>query len=360
MKLQRVGKRLEQLRKARVMSQRDLARYLDVSHVMVSKYERDLASPREGSLKQIADFFDVPVNLLYRPPTIKLDNVRYRATKEISYSMAHQHFLKAEISRRLETLAKNIGTDFWAHYHKFNLPRGLPREIETMEEIESFADKVRSSWNLGIQPIASVIDTLELSGVKVLGMPSFDPGFDGLWTCVDKQLNVIVISLDRPGDRIRFTLAHELGHILLEGRTGPRLNLEDACYRFAGAFLVPKAAVIENLGERRRLIPTSELIMLKHRFGASIQVWLHRAHQCGVVSPTRYQEMRSGLEMRNMTDIEPGLPYPVQRGEYFLRRILRLGYEGAISSPSMKEILEAEGFDEITTQYELSGVGTSS
>ena len=61
--------------------------------------------------------------------------------------------------------------------------------------------------------------------------------FDGLQaTVADKP--VIVVSKGWPGDRQRFTLAHELGHLLLHGRLTDGLDEERACHRFASAFLL--------------------------------------------------------------------------------------------------------------------------
>ena len=58
--------------------------------------------------------------------------------------------------------------------------------------------------------------------------------FDGLAADIN-GLPFLIVSSQWPGDRQRFTLAHELGHRLLTGRLAPELNEEVACNRFAGA-----------------------------------------------------------------------------------------------------------------------------
>ena len=53
----RIGKRLEQLRKSRVISQRALAQKLGLAHTTVARYELGLTTPRTENLATIADFF---------------------------------------------------------------------------------------------------------------------------------------------------------------------------------------------------------------------------------------------------------------------------------------------------------------
>lgn len=51
-----------------------------------------------------------------------------------------------------------------------------------------------------------------------------------------------------PGDRQRFTLAHELGHLLFERRLAENLDVEPAANRFSGGFLVlERPRVFEQL-----------------------------------------------------------------------------------------------------------------
>ena len=89
--------------------------------------------------------------------------------------------------------------------------------------------------------------------------------FDGLSTVINDQ-PIIVISSKWPGDRQRFNLAHELAHYIFIDRLYSQLDEEQACNRFAGAFLFPRDAVFQMVGKERRAIEWQELLFSKSNF----------------------------------------------------------------------------------------------
>lgn len=86
------------------------------------------------------------------------------------------------------------------------------------------------------------------------------------------------------GGRQRFTLAHELGHLLLHGRLTDGLDEERACHRFASAFLLPAESLRCQLGNTRHNLEPRELYLLKHEFGLSMQSCLYRATDLDIIS----------------------------------------------------------------------------
>ena len=117
--------------------------------------------------------------------------------------------------------------------------------------VEQVADKLRESWQLGLNPLPDMVDVLEAHGVLVIitDVSEMDK-FDGLQAKVAEQ-PVVVVSSNWPGDRQRFTLAHELGHLLLDSRLTSELDSEKACNRFASAFILPAVSIRRYLGEKR-------------------------------------------------------------------------------------------------------------
>ncbi|WP_425358486.1 ImmA/IrrE family metallo-endopeptidase [Thermosediminibacter oceani] len=63
-----------------------------------------------------------------------------------------------------------------------------------------------------------------------------------------------------------------------------RIDLEKAAHRFAGAFLVPKKMVIQELGKKRHSINLYELHLLKHKYELSMQGWIYRAKDLNIIS----------------------------------------------------------------------------
>ncbi|MDZ7844749.1 MAG: ImmA/IrrE family metallo-endopeptidase [Anaerolineales bacterium] len=97
--------------------------------------------------------------------------------------------------------------------------------------------------------------------------------FDALVFWANERIPVIVVKGGIPGDRQRFNLARELGHILLD--LSDNVDEEKAAHRFAGAFLVPRQKAIEELGEHRQRLSVQELHILKHKYGLSMQAWIY-------------------------------------------------------------------------------------
>jgi hypothetical protein len=90
-------------------------------------------------------------------------------------------------------------------------------KIEHLQNIEDAAFKLRQAWNLGLNPIASVIEVLEDNFIKVVEVDE-PPEFDGLSTFVDNKIPVIVVNQNFPFERKRFTLLHELGAFIVVTR----------------------------------------------------------------------------------------------------------------------------------------------
>ena len=59
-----IGNKITELRKAKNWSQADLADKLEVSRVIVGKYERNEASPSVDIAKKISDVFEVSLDFL--------------------------------------------------------------------------------------------------------------------------------------------------------------------------------------------------------------------------------------------------------------------------------------------------------
>ncbi len=110
-----------------------------------------------------------------------------------------------------------------------------------MEDGELTAARVRKAWNLGGGPIPNMTALLEERGIKVLKL-DFPRAVDGL-TCFvhrtdETTVPVVVCSTGKSIERQRFTLAHELGHLVMDIPAG--MPEEKICDRFANALLVPE------------------------------------------------------------------------------------------------------------------------
>ena len=330
-----IGERLRRARKGAGLSLRALSDAVGLSHTAIDKYENDRLVPNSGSLLKLAAALDVSVDYLLRPSTIELTSVAYRRHSGFSEQLAAR--IIADVTDQVERhlALYDLLPDALP---QFRIPE-LPARIETLEEVEQVAMQAREAWNLGFNPIPDLIDTFEEHGIIVLASDVFgDRSFSGLSAWAG-DVPVIIISSEWPGDRQRFTACHELGHLLLHDRLAPDLEEEKACDRFAGAFLVPEPSVSAALGKRRKWIDPRELVLLKREYGLSMNAWLYRARDCGVLDQRKVGQMFGTFRKQGWNVREPGGDYPREEPCRFQQTVYRAMAEDIIGESKAIELL---------------------
>lgn len=337
-----LGSRIRQGRMAAGLSLRGLAQAVGLSAMAISKYERGQLKPSSETLLRLGKALGVRTEYFFRQPSIDLTEVEFR--KHSKLSSKDEAKALEDVKEKLERWI-DLETVIPASWpNAFALPKGLPAQITAYEDIESVAARVRKAWQLGTGPIGNLMDKMEEEGIKVILTPH-DGGkkFDGLVAKANGH-TIIVVGQDWPGDRQRFTLAHELGHLVLHGRLAPVLDEERACNHFAGAFLVPKEEVIRLLGPSRSWLEPRELYLLKHEWGLSMNGWIHRAQDLGVLSDAaarRLWDFFAKQEHNGFTwrKCEPGDPYPNECPLRFSQLIYRALAEDLIGESKASELL---------------------
>lgn len=269
-----IGQRIKQARKANKMSLRNLAEIVEVSPMAISKYERDLNIPSSGVLLRLAQALGVSVDFFFRPETISFQLQAYR--KHTSLGVKENEAIQMRIQEWLERYLE-IESLFPDEGRSVSLPN---HPINSLDQVEEVALELRKAWNLGLDPIENLTQLLEDQGIKI----GFVSGFEHFDACtfIADNIPVIVTKANLPGDRQRFNLGHELGHLILDVKEG--LNSETTCHRFVGAFLVPQQAARFELGSRRTTLDMNELYLLKQKYGLSMQAWIFRAKDLEIIS----------------------------------------------------------------------------
>lgn len=146
-------------------------------------------------------------------------------------------------------------------------------------------------------PIQNLTDAAERAGICIIPVVGLE-GVDGLSSWVN---GVPVIGLDPtvPGDRLRFSLAHEIGHLSLHARRHDAVELE--ANRFAGALLFPQEDFEAAMTDK----PTMrDFVGLKATWGVSIAALIYRAHQLDYIDDSRYRSLQ--IQMAKWKRNEPG------------------------------------------------------
>ncbi|HLS97572.1 MAG: XRE family transcriptional regulator [Rhodocyclaceae bacterium] len=334
------AERMHRARKAAGLSMDALAREVGVSANAIKKYEHGHAMPTSGNLLKLAKALNVRSEYFFRPIKVKLQGVEYRKRANAPRKVLDK--INGDILDQAERWAEllDLYPDSIKPVPTFCLPADLAGQVPDMEAVDAIAEQLRESWELGLGPIPELIDVLEARGLMVIVTDVAEGRtFDGLAGTLG-QTPVVVISSQAPGDRQRFTLAHELGHLVLAGRLLPDRDLEMACNRFAGAFLLPATTLRDHLGQRRHQFEARELYMLKHEFGVSMAAILIRALQCGIITESRYKQWQIHFSREGWRSHEPGEPCPRETTQLFRQLVYRALAEEYIGESKAAELLK--------------------
>jgi Zn-dependent peptidase ImmA (M78 family)/DNA-binding XRE family transcriptional regulator len=334
-----IGQRIKQARIASGLSLRQLADKTNnyVSAQGIHKYELEKATPGSDVLLKLAKALDVKMEFFFRPPssTVTLGDPAYRkrsntSAKELESIRARA---KAWVEKYLEV--ESLFPD--KRFKDFKMPKESDRTIRRLDQIEEVAMNLRKEWALGSDPIDKLIEVLEDRGVKV-AIVEAEGEVDGLSCWVNEEIPLILVKKNQTSDRMRFSIAHELGHLLLKMPNS--LKPEKAADRFAGAFLVPREAVKAELGERRQSFSFYELMSLRVKYGMSVQAWIYRAHDLDIISDSFFAQLFQSLRAKGLKEKEIGEPLPAEHAKRFERLVLQAVEEDLISPAKGAELLD--------------------
>ena len=323
-----LGSRMRQFRLARGWTLEELSEQMNgiVTKQALSKWEADKAFPRPTALIALARAFDVKASELIAEPEYAIACKQYRSRAPLPLRTRER--VEASLSTSLERRLRL--EDRLAAPRACVLPK--PSPVASLDQAETVARGLRLDWGLGTQAIANLSDVLETRSVhvfEVAGEEDFD-GLAAVATCGDDTVRAVGIAEnpDTDGDRQRFNLAHELGHVLME--VDPGIDDEKAANRFAGSLLVPKELVFSEVGERRSEIAWEELLLLKRLWGVSVQSILHRLFDLDVISASHYDWWTREIKALGFQKKEP-MVIPREQSTWEARRLARAEAEGLVS-----------------------------
>lgn len=333
-----LGQRIHQARLAAGLTLEALGQRLGVSKAAVQKYEKGAVTPDSAKLLAIAGACGLRTEYFFRTATVRLTDVEFRKNHDLGRK--REEAVRIRVAEGVEKRIELLNAFPESPISRFSVPQGVPDQVT---DLEAVAEEVRRAWSLGLNPIGDLTDTLETLGFLVLAVDVDHKAFSGMTATAvaadGQEYPVIAVSTSWPGDRQRFTLAHELAHVLLAGRVADGIDEEKACDRLAGAFLVPQAAVIHELGERRHRLEPRELHRLKHEYGLSMRGWAMRALQCEIIPHAYFQSLMRLFSSRGWNRREPGEPLASESPKLFEQLVYRALAEQLISEAKAAELL---------------------
>ena len=257
---------------------------LGISKQMVSKYEKGKSLPDGKNLIALANLLKVKPNYFFNPSTVSLENIKFR--KKAKTTKSRIESIKINILNLMENYL--LIEDILSIESEFTNPLE-GNKVNKIEDVEDLATQLKAEWNIGNEPISNAIALLEANEIKIVEIDeSIENSFDGLSVFVNDKFPAIVVNKNYDIERKRFTLFHELGHLLLNFNDKfTDKEQEKICDRFAGAILLPKEILLEVIGEKRNKITLNELVVFQKQFGISISAIMYRLASLEIIPQSK-------------------------------------------------------------------------
>ena len=319
----------QRIKMARVMaglSMADLAKKTGytVSKQAIGKYELGERNPPIKSLQAIAKAVNVKLDYFLRESKVDLGIINYR--KQDLLPKKKQDEIKEKTRDYLERYLE--AEELVGEMIEFN-ESNKKIVVKNYEAAEDIAKELRKNWQLGVNPIYNIVETLEERGIKVLRLKEKIKHFSGMSTWVNDKTPVIVLGYN-PIDRIRFTALHELGHLLLDLEDYSVKAQEKICDRFAAAMLLPDDSLKSELGGHRKNIHLKELLLIKAQYGISPQAILYRCRELGLISEALFARHTKMIRAQGKWEEEIGKD--VFKGKEESNRLFQLLCRGVSES----------------------------
>lgn len=299
-----LGERIRQARLLAGLTQEALANALThaghpATKAVISKYEHNKSIPSVDFLLLAASILKIPSSYFLHEPK---SNVNWLAFRRRSTLLSKEQEAVKAYAADIAELQIELQTLIYPN-SAANLPEVMP--VESGHDAEKAASQLRECWKLDEHPIDSLVQTAEDNQIIVVGWQKHEGEFDGLSGWCNHNFPVTVISIAVEVDRRRFTLAHELGHLVMNTQTVSDKVAEKLAHRFAAALLVPSERAIHELGTRRTRLDLEELGILKRKYGLSIAAWIFRAKDLNIITENHAKILWQEMSRRGWRHKEP-------------------------------------------------------
>ncbi|OCH38838.1 helix-turn-helix domain-containing protein [Aliivibrio fischeri] len=278
-----IGNNLKLARILNGLTLAELSEAIGTSRQYIHQLETSSRVPPQEQLELLANHLKVKKEFFYVIPTGVLDesSVHFRSNRTAKQSSRVQ--AKANVAlfiRLVDLLSKYV------NFPELNFPSEDQATSNT--DIERIAENARNHWELGLGPIDNMTRVVERAGAVTTTFSGVSADVDALSSVIKRPVIVRNDAKDSPG-RLRFDIAHEVGHLIMHPDTVTGCKQTEAeANRFASSFLLPRSSFVKEFNAGTRM-NWKMLANLKERWGVSKAALLYRARQLDLLTESRYK-----------------------------------------------------------------------
>lgn len=302
-------------RELRGLNQSEFAKKLKITQGTLSKVEMGILPATDEFIDEISKLLDLPMKFFIREGKIFPPNLYYRK--------------RVRTSRRLQ-----VKDEALMNLHRLNVQSLLKSfdfehdempifDVELNGSPVNIAKKLRALWRLPAGPIKNIFGLLESKGIIIISCNFSSPDIDGRSMFTDNNDIIIFVNSNKPIDRQRFTLAHELFHILshIFCNVDDSRDIDKEANLFAGEFLIPENELSKHIFGR---VTIETLADLKRYYLVSMQAILMKIDLSGLQTSNQIKYLWSVIAKMGFKKREPRELDPPTESPSLLTRMFKL------------------------------------
>ena len=304
-----IPEKLKEARLARGYTVTALAEKIGISKQTISKYELGQSSPSSETMIKYCNFLNFDINFFMFNNEDSNNNygtIFFRSLKSAESQVREEIKIRIKWTNYIYKYINEF-----IEFPKLNLPDFEEKSLENLDlyKIEDIADKLREYWNIGKEPINNLSVLLEQNGIILCNSNINNIKVDACSEVINDTAIFFIRTNDISACRLRFDLAHELGHLILHSEiTKEELGnkeildrIEKEANMFASAFLLPR----EEFSNEVLALSLDHFVNLKSRWKVSIAAMIYRCKELGIFSDSQVLYLRKQISLKKWRTIEP-------------------------------------------------------
>ena len=297
------GQMVRIARESRGLLQAELSEITGISKTALNRIEQNVYETSETSVDLITNALKYPRSFFYQTGEQVPLALSYRKRDKVSAKVLSKIDANVNVYRlNIESVIEVLGLN------EVQLPQ---LDVLALGSPANCAKELRKIWNIPSGPITNLSEILEHNGITLLSFDFETDRVDGRFMMALDKFPVIVTNKRLLGDRQRFTLAYQLGHIVMHLYTSPgfKRDLPHEANLFAAEFLMPTEDINDDLTD----LTLPKLGELKRKWKVSMQALLYRASDLTVISEKQKKSLLKIFNQQNIRRREPReLDVPVE------------------------------------------------
>lgn len=304
-----IPEKLKEARLARGYTVTALAEKIGISKQTISKYELGQSSPSSETMIKYCNFLNFDINFFMFNNEDSNNNygtIFFRSLKSTESQVREEIKIRIKWTNYIYKYINEF-----IEFPKLNLPDFEEKSLENLDlyKIEDIADKLREYWNIGKGPMNNLSVLLEQNGIILCNSNINNIKVDACSEVINDTAIFFIRTNDISACRLRFDLAHELGHLILHSEiTKEELEnkeildrIEKEANMFASAFLLPR----EEFSNEVLALSLDHFVNLKSRWKVSIAAMIYRCKELGIFSDSQVLYLRKQISLKKWRTIEP-------------------------------------------------------